>query len=173
MIVALGSNLGPTLLLVRSAIRRLQEHWPHGFRASSLWDTTPVACPPGSPRFVNAVVLFDPHPGDRPERVLDTLQAWEREAGRVPKTVPNEPRPLDLDLIAFQGEPLVTHRLTLPHPRAHLRRFVLAPLDEIAPDLLLPGWTAPVRDLLQRLPATECVQRLDTEIGATGPVTPA
>ena len=62
------------------------------------------------------------------------------------------PRTLDLDLIAFGGEIRTTKALTLPHPRAHTRRFVLHPLSEIAPELVLPGQTQSVAQLLERLP---------------------
>ncbi|MCX6925087.1 MAG: 2-amino-4-hydroxy-6-hydroxymethyldihydropteridine diphosphokinase [Verrucomicrobia bacterium] len=64
----------------------------------------------------------------------------------------NEPRPLDLDLIAFGGEVRSTNELTLPHPRAHERRFVLCPLNEIAPGLILPGQSQSLAQLLERLP---------------------
>jgi 2-amino-4-hydroxy-6-hydroxymethyldihydropteridine diphosphokinase len=64
----------------------------------------------------------------------------------------NEPRPLDLDLIAFGREVRAGNRLTLPHPRAHLRRFVLQPLSEIAPGLILPGQSQTVAQLLAALP---------------------
>jgi 2-amino-4-hydroxy-6-hydroxymethyldihydropteridine diphosphokinase len=119
---------------------------------SGLWQTTPVDCPPGSPLFLNAVVGFLPRPGQTPESLLSGLQALEREFGRRPKRVQNEPRPLDLDLIAFGDEVRATPELTLPHPRAHLRRFVLQPLAEIAPDLVLPGQRATVAELLRGLP---------------------
>jgi 2-amino-4-hydroxy-6-hydroxymethyldihydropteridine diphosphokinase len=73
----------------------------------------------------------------------------------------NEPRPLDLDLVAFGNETRATPVLTLPHPRAHLRRFVLQPLSEIAPDLILPGQTKTVAQLLKELPDDESVRKLD------------
>jgi 2-amino-4-hydroxy-6-hydroxymethyldihydropteridine diphosphokinase len=79
----------------------------------------------------------------------------EVEFGRRPKQVLNEPRPLDLDLIAFGDQVRATRRLTLPHPRAHQREFVLRPLSEIAPRLVLPGQTKNVRQLLRALPAPQ------------------
>lgn len=119
---------------------------------SSFWQTTPVDCPPGSPPFVNAVVGLHPLPGETPESLLEKLQALEKEFGRQPKQVMNEARPLDLDLIAFGNETRNTHQLILPHPRAHERRFVLQPLSEIAPDLVLPGQAQTVAELLTALP---------------------
>ena len=119
---------------------------------SSLWETTPVDCPPGSPVFVNAVVGLIPRAGETPESLLAKLQGLEQEFGRRPKQVLNEPRPLDLDLIAFGSETRAGKELTLPHPRAHQRRFVLQPLSEIAPDLILPGQKKTVLQLLGELP---------------------
>ena len=127
---------------------------------SSLWQSTPVDCPPGSPLFVNAAVGLTAHADETPESLLEKLQALERAFGRGTKKIPNEPRPLDLDLIAFGDETRDTPRLVLPHPRAHLRRFVLAPLAEIAPDYILPAQTRTVRQLLAELHSDEVVERL-------------
>ncbi|HNR70656.1 MAG TPA: 2-amino-4-hydroxy-6-hydroxymethyldihydropteridine diphosphokinase [Verrucomicrobiota bacterium] len=151
-IVALGSNLGDSRQNVLRAMACLRQFSRHPLRKSSLWQTEPVDCPPGSPAFVNAVVAFAPRRGATPEALLTRLRALERAFGRRPKKVMNEPRPLDLDLIAFGRETRASQRLTLPHPRAHLRRFVLQPLSEIAPDLVLPGQAKPVWQLLTELP---------------------
>ncbi|MEI2727156.1 MAG: 2-amino-4-hydroxy-6-hydroxymethyldihydropteridine diphosphokinase [Verrucomicrobiota bacterium] len=72
----------------------------------------------------------------------------------------NEPRSLDLDLIAFGGEMRNTPELTLPHPRAHLRRFVLQPLAEIAPEVVLPGHAKTVEAWLKELQSNETIVRL-------------
>jgi 2-amino-4-hydroxy-6-hydroxymethyldihydropteridine diphosphokinase len=101
--------------------------------------------------FLNSVAGLVPRAGETPESLLAKLQELEMEFGRPAKRMPNEPRPLDLDLIAFGQETRATDKLTLPHPRAHLRRFVLQPLSEIAPDLLLPGQTKTVAQLLREL----------------------
>ena len=116
-------------------------------------------CPPGSPDFLNAVVALTPRKDETPESLLTKLEQLERDFGRRPKEVLNEPRPLDLDLIAFGQERRVTEQLSLPHPRAHLRRFVLQPLSEIAPDFILPGQTETVGELLAHLPADPGVKR--------------
>ena len=79
------------------------------------------------------------------------LQAVEKEFGRQPKQVQNEPRVLDLDLIAWGDKRRSSAALTLPHPRAQERKFVLQPLAEIAPDLVLPGQTETVFQLLAGL----------------------
>ncbi len=159
-VVALGSNLGDSTTVIRDAIAALRGLARRAFIASSLWQSSPVDCPPGSPLFVNAVVLLTPLPGETPESLLDKLQSIEREFGRRPKVVLNEPRPLDLDLIAFGSELRSTPQLTLPHPRAHLRRFVLEPLNEIAPALILPGQTKTVGELLAGLHTDEVLRRL-------------
>ncbi len=91
--------------------------------------------------------------------MLRTLQALEQEFGRRPKQVLNEPRPLDLDLIAFGDEIRQSPELVLPHPRAHLRKFVLCPLSEIAPDLILPGQTKTVAQLLKELRGDEQIEK--------------
>lgn len=128
---------------------------------SSLWQTAPVNCPPGSPMFINAVVGLLPRAGETPELLLSKLQALEMEFGRRPKAVLNEARPLDLDLICFEDETWNTPLLVLPHPRAHQRRFVLEPLNEIAPDLILPGQTRTVAELLKELPADETMKKVE------------
>jgi 2-amino-4-hydroxy-6-hydroxymethyldihydropteridine diphosphokinase len=153
VVVALGANLGDARQNILEGMRRLEELADGPLLRSSLWETMPVDCPPGSPVFVNAVVGLMPHKGETPESLLVRLQGLEREFGRRPKQVLNEARPLDLDLIAFGGETRATEELTLPHPRAHERHFVLQPLSEIAPDLILPGQSRTVAQLLGRLKA--------------------
>ena len=151
-IVALGSNLGDSKEIIRQAIHRLEKFSDQPLLKSSLWETTPVDCPPDSPVFLNAVVGFLPRPEETPESLHARLQLLEKEFGRKQKSVMNEPRPLDLDLIAFGRETRSTEKLTLPHPRASQRRFVLQPLSEIAPGLLLPRQLKSVSDLLASLP---------------------
>ena len=162
VVVALGSNLGDSQRNMLRAVQELKVLSDHLLLVSSLWQTTPVDCPPGSPAFVNAVVGLVPREGETPESLLAKLQALEKEFGRRPKEVLNEPRPLDLDLIAFGNESRVTRELTLPHPRAHERHFVLQPLSEIAPDLILPGQTKSVTELLHRLPPDASMRKLES-----------
>ena len=168
--IALGSNLGDTRQNILRAMARLQSFSDRPVLKSSLWQTTPVDCPPDSPKFVNAVAGLVPRKGETPESLLKKLRALEIEFGRGPKKIPNEPRPLDLDLIAFgneirpgapkRGEGGNSPELILPHPRAHLRRFVLQPLSEIAPDLVLPGQGKTVAKMLAGLPPDETVTRI-------------
>lgn len=158
--IALGSNLGDARKNVLQAIERLQSFSEQPLQKSSLWKTTPVDCPPGSADFVNAVVALVPRADETPESLLTKLQTLENEFGRPPKKVLNEPRPLDLDLIAFGNAQQNSPELTLPHPRAHQRRFVLQPLAEIAPDLILPGHIKTVARLLTELPPDDGLQKL-------------
>jgi 2-amino-4-hydroxy-6-hydroxymethyldihydropteridine diphosphokinase len=151
-IVALGSNLGDCRRNILRGMERLEELSDGPLLRSSLWKTAPVDCPPGSRPFVNAVVSMAPRGGETPESLLGKLHGLEKDFGRQVKKVLNEPRPLDLDLIAFGSETRAGKELTLPHPRAHQRIFVLQPLSEIAPDLILPGQKKTVLQLLGELP---------------------
>lgn len=158
--IALGSNLGDSRQTVRGAMDRLQEHSTAPLLRSSLWQSAPVDCPPNSPPFINAVVGLAPRPDDAPESLLALLLSLERQFGRAPKIVMNEPRRLDLDLIAFGSSVRHLPQLELPHPRAHKRRFVLQPLNEIAPDLILPGQLKTVSQLLADLPPDLSVRKI-------------
>ncbi len=159
-IVALGSNLGDSRRIISDAMARLQHFSDRPILKSSLWRTSPVNCPPDSPPFVNAVVGLTTRAGETPESLLEKLRKLEEEFGRQPGRILNEPRPLDLDLIAFGTETRNAPDLVLPHPRAHFRRFVLQPLSEIAPELILPGQCKTVLQLLAELVGEETVIRL-------------
>ena len=161
VIIALGSNLGNSRENILDALARLQSFSDEPVLKSSLWETTPVDCPPGSPKFLNAVVALVPQKNETPETLLKKLQDLEKTFGRAPKKILNEARPLDLDLIAFGNKIRNSPDLILPHPRAHQRRFVLQPLSEIAPDLILPGQKKTISELLAFLPAGETMTRLE------------
>ena len=158
--IALGSNLGDSRQILLAAFEKLQALSDFPLQRSSLWETTPVDCPPGSPAFINAIAGVRPRAGETPESLLEKLQALEKSFGRQPKKVINEARPLDLDLIAFGREMRATSGLNLPHPRAHERRFVLAPLAEIAPELVLPGQRVSISQLLDDLPKDPGMKKL-------------
>ncbi len=157
--IALGSNLGDSRKIILDAMARLQKISAAPILKSSLWQTSPVDCPPNSPKFLNAMVALSPSADETPESLLEKLQALEKEFGRSAKKILNEPRPLDLDLIAFGSKIQNSPDLVLPHPRAHTRRFVLQPLNEIAPNLILPGQKKTVAQLLANLPVDDgCVK---------------
>jgi 2-amino-4-hydroxy-6-hydroxymethyldihydropteridine diphosphokinase len=159
--IALGSNLGDAPANVLRAFSRLESLTDHPLLRSSLWETTPVQCPPGSPLFINAMAGLVPRASETPFSLLARLQSLEKEIGRQPKKILNEPRLLDLDLIAFGPVVIATPELTLPHPRAHARQFVLQPLSEIAPGFVLPGTQTTVAEFLHRLEPDPCIRRLD------------
>ena len=158
--VALGANLGDARGTVIRAMRALEILSDGPLIRSALWETEPVDCPPASPKFVNAVIGLTPLKNETPESLLVKLQQLEREFGRQPKTVLNEARALDLDLIAFGSQIRRTNQLVLPHPRAHERRFVLKPLSEIAPGLVLPGQNKSVTQLLAQLPPDQSIRKM-------------
>jgi 2-amino-4-hydroxy-6-hydroxymethyldihydropteridine diphosphokinase len=162
--VALGSNLGDSVRVLDTALKRLQDCSDRPLRCSSFWRTAPVHCPPASPWFVNAVAALAPRVDETPERLLERLLTLERELGRQPKRITNEPRTLDLDLIAYGDEVRSTARLTLPHPRAHQRAFVLAPLSELAAQMILPGQDQTVVELLAALDPAAGMTRLPREM---------
>lgn len=159
--IALGSNLGDPRQTILQAFDRLSLFSVGPILRSSLWQTEPVDCPPGAAPFVNAAAGINLRAGETPEALLRALQQLEKEFGRRPKAVLNEPRPLDLDIIAFGAQTRSTTELTIPHPRVRQRRFVLQPLSEIAPDLILPGEMDTVERLLGRLPPGPTVRLLD------------
>jgi 2-amino-4-hydroxy-6-hydroxymethyldihydropteridine diphosphokinase len=139
VVIALGSNLaggyGSSEALLEAALARLPEAGLKILNRSSWWRS--AAWPdPNAPEYRNGVALVEANAG--PHEVLDRLLAIERDFGRV-RGAPNEARTLDLDLIAHGRLVLDTPDLTLPHPRAHDRRFVMGPLAEIA-----PSWRHPV-----------------------------
>jgi 2-amino-4-hydroxy-6-hydroxymethyldihydropteridine diphosphokinase len=134
--VALGANLGDPASTVRAAFGALA-NLPESriTRCSSLYRTTPVGIAE-QPDFINAVVALATTLA--PETLLDELLELESRFGRQ-RAEKNGPRTLDLDLLLYNDIFLDLPRLTLPHPRLHLRAFVLQPLAEIAPDLQIPG----------------------------------
>ncbi len=156
----MGSNLGDSTALIEQAIVALEKFSDQPVLRSSLWKSSPVDCPPGSPDFVNVVVAIKPSPTDTPENLLGKMQAIERQLGRGPKQTDNEPRPIDLDLIAFGDHLISNEYLTLPHPRAHQRKFVLGPLAEILPEFNAPGWSTGARELIANLQTEETTSRI-------------
>lgn len=147
--------------IVREALQALRVHAQSGFLASSLYRTTPVDCPPGSDHFINAAAAFVAHEDLSPEKLLAEVKALERTFGRGGSWQRNAPRPLDVDVLTFGGETRHSAEFTLPHPRAIQRAFVLAPLNEIVPDLVWPGETTTIQGLLAMLDTDEVIEKLD------------
>jgi 2-amino-4-hydroxy-6-hydroxymethyldihydropteridine diphosphokinase len=141
----MGSNLGDSLETLRAATARLASLGTI-VAASPVYESDPIGFE-AQPAFQNAVVAMDTTLA--PLYLLDGLLAIEAEFRRE-RTVRWGPRTLDLDLIWYDGRHLESDRLTLPHPRAHEREFVLRPLADVAPRIDLHGET--VAALLERLP---------------------
>jgi 2-amino-4-hydroxy-6-hydroxymethyldihydropteridine diphosphokinase len=154
--LGLGSNLGDRAANLRTAIVDLEAAGATVRAASSVWETEPVDAP-GQDWFLNMVVEVEVD--ETPLALLDILLAIERRAGRK-RAERNAPRTLDLDLLVFEDLRVMGPRLCLPHPRMWQRRFVLAPLAEIAPDLRDPRTGRTVHDELQRLADTPAVRRI-------------
>lgn len=160
--VALGSNLGERLANLRNARKEIvaMAGTLPPLCCSAIYETEPVDCEKGAAKFFNAVIEFG-YAG-QPIELRRELAAIERVLGRPAAHERNVSRPIDLDLLYF-GEVLIeTAELQLPHPRIVEREFVLRPLADIRPDLVLPGQTEAVDVLLLRLPMTGVV-RLDLE----------
>lgn len=161
-LVAIGANLpraggsGP-LETCRWAVARLAAI--PGMRVvavSSWWESAPIPPDPASPPYVNGVARLEG--AMAPEALLAALHAIEDEAGRA-RPYPNAPRVLDLDLVDLGGRVRQWPPPVLPHPRAHLRAFVLLPLAEVAPGWVHPGSGRTVEALAAALEPQE-IRRL-------------
>ncbi|MDI6747648.1 MAG: 2-amino-4-hydroxy-6-hydroxymethyldihydropteridine diphosphokinase [Rhodocyclaceae bacterium] len=145
--VALGANLGDPITTVRAAIESLRGlAGTRRLAVSSLYRTAPVGLR-NQPDFINAVAALEA--SGTADDLLADLFAIEAAFGRV-RSMKNAPRTLDLDLLLFGDKRYDTPGLTLPHPRLTERAFVLVPLAEIAPTLVINGH-GPIADLLAKV----------------------
>lgn len=153
--IALGSNLGDRLANLRAACASLREIATAGesVLTAPVYQTEPLLCPPGSPEFLNTVIEI--HFSGTAMELLATTRATEQKLGRTPATERNAPRVIDIDLLYFGDETIHNDSLTLPHPRIGARRFVLQPLADIRPDLILPGQVVDIAELLKNLRSEE------------------
>lgn len=152
--IALGSNLGDRLEHLRFGRQELLSRGDlHNVACSPVYETAPVDCPPGSGPFLNAVLLGDTI--FEPDEWLDLLLAIEEDAGRIRTGAFNAPRPLDLDLLSCGDFLRDTPRLVIPHPGLRSRKFVLQPLCDLAPELLVPGLGRTVREMLDSCHSSE------------------
>lgn len=149
--VGLGSNLGDrldNLRAARKAILGLSTVKPP-ILSSPIYETDPIGCERGAEKFLNAVVEFD-YEGD-PANLLEQLLRIEEGLGRRRDHAKNVSRTIDIDLLYCGSRKVEDERLELPHPRMHLRKFVLQPLADIRPDLVLPGQKKTVSESLREL----------------------
>ena len=149
VVLALGGNLGDVANTFRQATAALSQAGLTELRGSSFYRTAPVDCPPGTPDFLNAVVIGNWNSS------MDTLHAitkkLEKKFGRPASHGRHTSRTLDIDIILFGDAIVETTELTIPHREAARRRFVLEPWAEIAPDRIFPGTGRTVRELLADL----------------------
>lgn len=136
--LGLGANLNDPLMQLHGAIVALEQHVDITIQAcSSMYASKPMG-PQDQPDYVNAVVAITTHVS--PEALLDIAQQIENDSGRIRRRRWGE-RTLDIDILLFDNLVLNTARLTVPHPGLELREFVVIPLAEIAPDMVLPNGT--------------------------------
>ncbi|HYL62771.1 MAG TPA: 2-amino-4-hydroxy-6-hydroxymethyldihydropteridine diphosphokinase [Candidatus Methylomirabilis sp.] len=157
--LSLGSNLGDRAANLRAAITALNGMGVHVTRVSSFYETEPVDFL-DQPWFLNCAVEGETNLA--PLALLRTLQNIEMQMGSK-KEFAKGPRLIDLDLLLYDDETIATSELQVPHPRMLLRRFVLAPLAEIAPSRRHPSWRGTASELLANAPDQSQVRRLPPE----------
>jgi 2-amino-4-hydroxy-6-hydroxymethyldihydropteridine diphosphokinase len=150
--LGLGSNVGDSAAHLRAAIELLPAHGVEVEAVSSTYVTEPVGEVLDQPDFLNAAIRIRTELG--PEQLLDVCKAVEAERGRSFVAPRHSPRPLDVDLLLLGDLELESERLRLPHREVTSRRFVLAPLLELDPELTLPDGTR-LADALAALPEDE------------------
>ena len=145
--IALGSNLGDRMANLRATLQAITDLVGNkNILVSPVYETEAVNCEPGAPEFLNAVVEID-YDGD-PTELLEHMIRIEESLGRKRDHDSNVSRKIDIDLLYADELAVDNEQLQLPHSRMHLRRFVLQPLADIRPELILPNQTKPVRELL-------------------------
>jgi 2-amino-4-hydroxy-6-hydroxymethyldihydropteridine diphosphokinase len=146
--VALGSNLGDRLANLRNARKEIAAlgNVRPPILASAIYETEPVGCEEGAAKFLNAAIEFE-YMGE-PLDLRRALAEIEEALGRPSSHARNASRPIDLDLLYFGRLEIETTELRVPHPRIAGREFVLRPLADIRPELVLPKQTEPVSELL-------------------------
>ncbi|MFA6565021.1 MAG: 2-amino-4-hydroxy-6-hydroxymethyldihydropteridine diphosphokinase [Verrucomicrobiia bacterium] len=148
--VSIGSNLGNRLKNLSQACDFLCElSSDQKVVAAAIYETEPVGCAPGTPSFLNTVVEIETDLS--PLNLLEQFQQFEEALGRPKEHGRNEPRTIDLDLLYCGDVVMNEPTLTLPHPRLHERRFVLQPLAEIRPGLVIPSLGKTATELLAAL----------------------
>jgi 2-amino-4-hydroxy-6-hydroxymethyldihydropteridine diphosphokinase len=155
--VGLGSNLGDRAGYLLLAVRGMLGIGLKVKGLSSIYETEPVDMP-DQPPFLNMVAEISADIPFSPEQVMARLLRVEYSLGRT-REVPMGPRTLDLDLLLYGEERRATEFLSLPHPRLHVRRFVLAPLAELAPQLVHPALHKTIGELLESVEDNSEVRR--------------
>ena len=146
VVIALGANLGDPRKQISLAIDALREIIKVE-KVSSLYETAPFKVSDQQPNYINAVLIGDTEL--QPKELIKELLKIESTLGRQ-RTIPKAARTIDIDIIDYEGFFLKSDELTLPHPRAHERKFVLEPWAEIDPEAELLGY-GPIKELLAAL----------------------
>ena len=146
--IALGSNLGDRLANLRAARTAMVDLAADksSVLASRVYETEPIDCEPGAGKFLNAVLEIE-YDVD-PTELLQKAIGIEESLGRDRRHARNVSRKIDIDLLYADDLNVANGELQLPHPRLHQRKFVLQPLADIRPDLVLPHQTKPISELL-------------------------
>lgn len=145
---SLGSNLGDRLVTLESVCDYLSDVFG-ALRLSQVYETEPVGCPEGSPAYLNACVEVET---DMPApEILRICQQIEQELGRTRSGIYGEARTCDIDILYCGDEIYASPELTIPHPRLLQRAFVLRPLCDIDPTLVLPGSSHTIQQHLDEL----------------------
>jgi 2-amino-4-hydroxy-6-hydroxymethyldihydropteridine diphosphokinase len=152
--LSIGSNIGQRDENLRDAIGRIGT-LGRVIAVSSFYETEPVEVTDQA-WFLNAAVALET--SHTPEALMRKLLEFEREMGRE-RIQKKGPRTIDLDIVLFGDVSVNSATLTIPHPAMHLRRFVLEPLVEIAPEAWHPGLKKTARELLAELPAGQIVRK--------------
>ena len=148
--ISLGSNVGDRAANISGALRRLEIAGDVA-RVSALYETSPVEVT-DQPWFLNAVAEL--RTAFEPEALMRTLLEIEQSMGRL-RTQPKGPRNIDLDILLYDSLELHSSDLDIPHPSMHLRKFVLIPLAEIAPEVVHPTLKQTPRELLEALDSSD------------------
>ena len=160
--VGLGSNLGDRAGNLLLALRGLLEASFFVHKVSAIYETEPIGLE-DAPNFLNMVAEIRVT-NVSASQMMARLLRIEYLLGRRDKTL-KKPRTVDLDILLFGDEQIDTTFLTVPHPRMHLRRFVLAPLAEIAPNLMHPTFQTEIHEILANIEDNSNVTRWDPNAG--------
>lgn len=161
-VLSLGSNQGDRLAwLKRAGLELLALPETHCVAFSPVYESTPVSVPEDYRHlcFLNCVVIVETRLS--PDAFSDAIHAIEDRFGRARAETAGLPRVIDIDILTFGDIQANASHLTLPHPRARQRRFVLQPLADLRPDFVFPGDTQTVTDLLRALPPEPRVWRYE------------
>jgi len=156
----LGSNLGDRIYLIDKAIDLIKYQIGSNIKTSSVYSTEPWGTQNPLPYLNAAISLMT---SETVEVVLKKIMSIEKKLGRKRDGSLNAPRTIDIDIIFYENLIIKRKKLTIPHPRMHLRRFVLVPLNEIEPDFIHPEFKLSVGELLKNCPDDLSVNIYKTE----------